>query len=82
MNFSFLIGLLSGFVLVIYGILGSGSSVEQVISSFIDIPSVLITFGGAISSTIMSVPVKYLKKTPEYIKVLMKKEKKQGLRGF
>ncbi|MDF2949722.1 MAG: motility protein, partial [Sedimentibacter sp.] len=75
MNLSFMIGLLAGFGLVIYGIIGSGSSMSQVISSFIDIPSVFITFGGAISATIMSVPVKYLKDIPQNMKVLMKREK-------
>jgi chemotaxis protein MotA len=70
-----MIGLLAGFGLVIYGIIGSGSSMSQVISSFIDIPSVFITFGGAISATIMSVPVKYLKDIPQNMKVLMKREK-------
>lgn len=75
MNISFLVGLLSGFILVIYGIMGNGSGIEQVLSSFIDVPSMLITFGGAISSTIMSVPVKYLKDIPKNMKVLMKREK-------
>ena len=75
MNISFLIGLLAGFGLVIYGIMGSGSSVSQVLTSFIDMPSVYITFGGAIAATIMSVPVKYLKDVPKNLKVLMKKEK-------
>lgn len=75
MNISFIIGLLAGFGLVIYGILGSGSSISQVLSSFIDIPSVYITFGGAFAATIMSVPVKYLKDVPKNMKVLMKREK-------
>ncbi len=75
MNISFIIGLLAGFILVIYGIMGSGSSVSQVINSFIDVSSMLITFGGAISATIMSVPVKYLKDIPKNMKVLMKREK-------
>lgn len=75
MNISFIIGLLAGFGLVIYGIIGSGSSVSQVTSSFIDISSMYITFGGAIAATIMSVPVKYLKDIPKNMKVLMKKEK-------
>ena len=75
MNISFLIGLLAGFGLVIYGIMGSGSSISQVLTSFIDMPSVYITFGGAIAATIMSVPVKYLKDVPKNLKVLMKKEK-------
>lgn len=75
MNLSFMIGLVAGFGLVIYGIITSGSSMSQVMSSFIDIPSVYITFGGAISATIMSVPVKYLKDIPQNMKVLMKREK-------
>ena len=75
MNLSFMIGTLAGFALVIYGIITSGSSMSQVMSSFIDMPSVYITFGGAISATIMSVPVKYLKDIPKNMKVLMKKEK-------
>jgi chemotaxis protein MotA len=70
-----MIGLLAGFGLVIYGIITSGSSMSQVMSSFVDIPSITITFGGAISATIMSVPVKYLKDIPQNMKVLMKREK-------
>jgi chemotaxis protein MotA len=75
MNISFIIGILAAFGLVCYGILDSGTDMSQVLNSFIDIPSVFITFGGAISATIMSVPVKYLKDVPKNLKVLMKKEK-------
>ncbi len=75
MNISFVIGLLAGFGLVIYGITGSSSSMSQVIESFVDIPSMFITIGGATAATIMSVPVKYLKDVPKNMKVLMKKEK-------
>ncbi|WP_313162712.1 MotA/TolQ/ExbB proton channel family protein [Sedimentibacter sp.] len=75
MNLSFIIGILAGFGLVIYGIFESGTGVSQVINSFVNVPSMYITFGGAISATIMSVPVKYLKDIPQNMKVLMKKEK-------
>ncbi len=75
MNISFIIGLLAGFGLVIYGIASSGSGTSQVLTSFVDMPSVYITFGGAIAATVMSVPVKYLKDVPKNLKVLMKKEK-------
>ena len=75
MNLTFLIGLLASFGLVIFGMLSGGSSTSQVIASFIDIPSVFITFGGAFSATIMSVPPKYLKDIPKHMKVLFKKEK-------
>lgn len=74
MNISFVIGLLAAFILVIYGILTGGTSTSQVITSFINIPSVYITFGGAFSATIMSVPVKDLKQIPKHIKVLLRKE--------
>lgn len=75
MNLSFLLGTLAGFALVFYGILSSGSSSSQVLISFINIPSMYITFGGAIAATVMSVPFKYLKDVPKNLKVLMKKEK-------
>lgn len=75
MNLSFIIGIFAGFGLVIYGILESGTTYTQVLNSFIDIPSMYITFGGAISATVMSVPVKYLRDIPKNMKVLMKKEK-------
>lgn len=75
MNISFIVGLLAGFSLVIYGIISSGSNMSQVMSSFIDMPSVFITFGGSIAATVMSVPVKYLKDIPKNMKVLFKREK-------
>lgn len=75
MNLSFIIGSLAGLALVIYGIISSGSSTSQVINSFVDMPSVYITFGGAISATVMSVPFKYLKDIPKNMKVLFKREK-------
>jgi len=75
MNLTFVIGLVAGFCLVIYGMVSGGSSASQVMASFIDIPSVYITFGGAFSATVMSVPMKYLKDIPKHIKVLLKKEK-------
>lgn len=75
MNLSFLIGLLAGFGLVSYGIMSSGSSVSQVMASFIEPSSMFITFGGSIAATIMSVPSKYLKDIPKNMKVLMMREK-------
>jgi len=75
MNLTFVIGLVAGFCLVIYGMVSGGSSISQVMASFIDIPSVFITFGGAFSATIMSVPMKYLKDIPKHMKILLKKEK-------
>lgn len=75
MNFSFIIGLVSGFGLVIYGMFSSASSATQALSSFFNLPSVYITFGGAISATVMSVPLKHLKDVPKNIALLMRKDK-------
>jgi chemotaxis protein MotA len=75
MNFSFIIGLISGFGLVIYGMFSSASSVSQALSSFINLPSVYITFGGSIAATIMSVPLKYLKDVPKNLALLVRTDK-------
>lgn len=75
MNFSFIIGLISGFALVVYGMWSSASSTAQAVSSFINLPSVFITFGGSIAATVMSVPMKYLKDVPQNISLLMRKDK-------
>ncbi|MGB4440269.1 MAG: MotA/TolQ/ExbB proton channel family protein [Sedimentibacter sp.] len=75
MNLSFIIGFMAAFILVIYGMVTGGSGTSQVISSFINMPSVYITFGGALSATLMSVPTKDLKEIPKHLKVLLKKEK-------
>lgn len=75
MNLTFIIGLISGFGLVIYGMWGSASSTAQVLASFINIPSMFITFGGSIAATVMSVPLKYLKDVPKNMKLLMRKDK-------
>lgn len=51
-----LIGLLAGLVLIFIGILLDGS-----ILSFIDVPSIMIVFGGTIASTVMSYSPKQIK---------------------
>lgn len=75
MNFSFIIGLISGFGLVIYGMWSSASSTSQAVSSFVNLPSVYITIGGSIAATVMSVPLKYLKDVPKNVGLLMRKDK-------
>ncbi|HOL55649.1 MAG TPA: motility protein A, partial [bacterium] len=49
MDLATILGIVGGIVLVIFGILRGGS-----ISAFINFPSMLITFGGAIMATIAS----------------------------
>ena len=50
MDLASIIGLILGFVMLIFGILSNGSAVTQ----FLHLPSALITFGGAFASTLTS----------------------------
>jgi len=75
MNLSVILGFLTGFGLVAYGMITGSDGVSQVMANFINLPSICITFGGAISATIISVPTKDLKNIPKYIKVLLRTEK-------
>lgn len=52
MDLASLIGLLLGVVMVVFGILSSGG--VQALGNFVDIPSVIITIGGSLSSTLAS----------------------------
>lgn len=70
MDFSILIGLLSGVGLIVYGILGSGQ-----LSNFFDPASIAITLGGVVAATIISYPLKVFAKLPKYFKVLFGKNK-------
>lgn len=53
MDIATIVGLVSGFIFIIWGILISGE-----IGSFIDIPSILIVVGGTLASTLISYPIK------------------------
>ena len=50
MDLASIIGLILGFIMLIFGILSNGASVTQ----YIHLPSALITFGGAFASTLTS----------------------------
>lgn len=70
MNLTFLIGLVAGFALILNGILQSGE-----LSSFIDLPSLLITLGGTITTVISNYPASMLKEFPKHIKIVMNTKK-------
>ncbi|MCR2042765.1 flagellar motor protein [Anaerosalibacter massiliensis] len=53
MDIATIVGLVSGFIFIIWGILISGE-----IGSFIDISSILIVIGGTLASTLISYPIK------------------------
>ena len=57
MDIATLLGLVLGFVMVIFGIISSGG-VSAITDSFIDIPSIIITFGGSISCLVASYTIK------------------------
>ena len=64
-------GIFAGLGLVVFGIVLSGD-----ICSFIDIPSIVIVFGGVIASTVVSFPLKQLK---SLVKVMGKAFKKSEI---
>lgn len=53
MDIATVIGLISGFAFIIWGIMSSGD-----IGSFIDVASIIIVLGGTIASTLISYPLK------------------------
>ena len=63
MDIATIIGLISGFGFVFYGILLSGD-----VGSFIDFPSVVIVLGGTLASTLISYPLKDFLGTVKVIK--------------
>ncbi len=61
-----IIGIIAGMALVINGILGSGE-----IGNFIDMPSILIVVGGAISAVVASFPLSKLKNIGKHMMKLV-----------
>lgn len=67
-SYSALIGLASGLVLVVWSITSSGD-----ISSFLHVPSLVITLGGSLSALVISFPMKDIMKLPKIMKLLINK---------
>ncbi|MBQ2576519.1 MAG: motility protein A, partial [Lachnospiraceae bacterium] len=57
MDIASLVGIAMGVVMVLFGIISSGAS----ITSYIDVPSVIITIGGSLTSTLTTM------KLPDFI---------------
>lgn len=60
------LGLIAGFIMIIWSIKMAGDKV-----SFIDIPSVMITFGGSFCALLISFPFKMIIKIPSILKLLL-----------
>lgn len=65
---SYLVGLISGIALLIYGI-GVGS-----LSNFYDVQSIAIVLGGIVASVIMSFPLSAFKDIPKHFKIIFSKK--------
>lgn len=74
MDFTGLIGFLAGLFLVYFGITTSFTDLSAM-KGFIDYPSMAITFGGTICSTLIAFPISYFKKIPVQIKITLQKSK-------
>jgi chemotaxis protein MotA len=74
MDFTGLIGLIAGLFLVYFGITTSFTD-PGAIKGFIDYPSMAITFGGTIASTVIAFPISFFKKIPSQLKITLQKNK-------
>jgi chemotaxis protein MotA len=76
-DFTSIVGLIAGLGLVIFGIVYDPSAgvVMSTINNFIDVPSMAITFGGAISATLIAFPISYFKGMPKHIRIAVQKGK-------
>ena len=70
MDITSIIGIIAGFVFVFYGIMDSGS-----IWNFVDIPSVIIVFGGTISAIFASFPLSILKNVGKHMVIICSSKK-------
>lgn len=73
MDFTGIIGLIAGLVLIYYGI--TNFSGFEAIKSFIDFQSMAITFGGTIASTLIAFPISYFKKIPSQLKIAVQRNR-------
>ncbi len=77
MDFTSIVGLIAGLGLVLFGIIFSPESgvVMAELNNFVDVPSMFITFGGAISATLIAFPISYFKDIPKHIRISVQKKK-------
>ena len=77
MDFTSIVGLVAGLGLVTFGIIYSPSSgiVLKELLNFFDIPSIFITFGGTIASTLIAFPISYFENIPKQLKIAVQRKK-------
>jgi len=69
MDFTTIVGIVAGFVLIVFGI-GLGN-----MGNFIEVGSIFIVFGGTFAALIASYPMRVLKQLPKQFKILFGKNK-------
>lgn len=70
MDFTLILGIIAGFVLVVFGIADGGN-----LRGYYDFASILITIGGTFSATFASFPFKHFISIPKHIWIVIKKPK-------
>ncbi|MDR2932579.1 MAG: MotA/TolQ/ExbB proton channel family protein [Oscillospiraceae bacterium] len=82
MNLSFIIGLVVGTVLVVFGIVFDGNTFQVVfgnIGNFFDPTSILVTVGGTLGAMIASFPLNYFAKIPAHFGIVLGRQKQDPL---
>lgn len=70
MDLTSIVGIIAGFIFIVYGILGSGD-----IMNFVDVPSLLITVGGTICAIMASFPFRILKNVGKHMAIICSSKK-------
>ncbi len=78
MNFTFIFGILGGFLLLIYGMSISGSLTNIVFDqllNFVDASSVLIVVGGTLATVVAGNPARMVAKFPSHLGIIFNQKK-------
>ncbi len=78
MNFTFIFGILGGFLLLIYGMSISGSLTNIVLDqllNFVDASSVLIVVGGTLATVVAGNPARMVAKFPSHLGIIFNQKK-------
>ena len=77
MDFTSIVGVVAGLGLIAFGIVfDSATGVTwSALSNFINYPSMAITFGGAISATLIAFPISTFKDIPKHMRIIVQKKK-------
>ena len=74
MDITTIVGIVLGIVIMVFGISFDMNTMAfdfSMITNFIDIPSIIIVFGGTFAAIVASYPVSTLKQIPKHMKIMM-----------